>query len=59
VLTDDSAAEQLAVKGAFRGVNEFGGEKLPDHFLCTVHSDRTLRRNIADAKILKHIRAAV
>jgi hypothetical protein len=59
VLTDDSAAEQLAVKGAFRGVKEFGGEKLPDHFLCTVHSDRTLRRNIADAKILKHIRAAL
>jgi hypothetical protein len=59
VLSDDSAAEQLAVKGAFRGVYELGGEKTPDHFLCTVHSDRTLRRNIGDAHILTDLRAAL
>jgi hypothetical protein len=44
ILTDDSASEQLAVKKAFRGAEE--GELQPSHLLCTVHSDRTLRRRL-------------
>jgi hypothetical protein len=57
VLTDDSAAEQLAIKKAFPGLE--AGEMLPDHILCTVHSDRTMRRKIKDTMVLKHLRDAM
>jgi hypothetical protein len=38
-LTDDSAAEQLAIKKAFRGMYELGGEIEVKHLLCQVCSD--------------------
>ena len=41
MLTDDSAAEQAAVKKAFRGLE--AGEQEVDHLLCRVHSNRTLQ----------------
>jgi hypothetical protein len=30
-----------------------------EHLLCTVHSDRTLRRKVKDSEIIKHIHAAL
>lgn len=47
-ITDDSAAEQRAVKLAFRGLID--GEIEVSHFLCRVHSERTLRRNLSPKK---------
>ena len=43
-LTDDSAAEQRAVKLAFRGLID--GEMEVDHLLCRTHSERTLNRRL-------------
>jgi len=43
-LTDDSAAEQLAVQNAFKGI--YDGELDVKHLLCQVHSDRTLRKRV-------------
>ena len=43
-LTDDSAAEFLAVQKAFPGLVE--GEPEVTHLLCRVHSMRTLERNL-------------
>ncbi|KAN0074029.1 Protein of unknown function (DUF3435) domain containing protein [Elaphomyces granulatus] len=43
VLTDDSAEEQAAVRKAFKDAPI----PLPEHLLCMVHSDRTLRRKMA------------
>lgn len=50
-LTDDSAAEQLAIKKAFKGVYAWGGEDEIKHFLCQVHSRRTIDKRIKDAEI--------
>ena len=44
ILTDDSAAEQKAVKLAFHGLID--GENEVSHLLCRVHSERTLDRNL-------------
>lgn len=44
-LTDDSAAEQKAMRIAFRCLE--AGETEVQHFLCQVHSERTLRRQLA------------
>jgi hypothetical protein len=43
-LVDDSAAEQKALKMAFRGVE--AGEQELDTFLCIIHSFRTIHRNV-------------
>ena len=45
MITDDSAAEQKAVRLAFRGLEE--GEQQVDHFLCRKHSERTLKLKLA------------
>jgi len=45
MLTDDSAAEQAAVKKAFLGLK--AGKQEVDHLLCRVHSNRTLQRYAA------------
>ena len=45
IITDDSAAEQKAVRLAFRGLEE--GEQQVDHFLCRKHSERTLKRELS------------
>jgi len=47
-LTDDSAAKQSAVKKAFPGL--LAGELEVSHFLCTVHSMRTLDRKLKAKK---------
>ncbi len=44
MITDDSAAEQKAVRLSFRGLEE--GEQQVDHFLCRKHSERTLKREL-------------
>jgi hypothetical protein len=44
-LTDDSAGEQSAVQKAFPGL--IAGEQEVTHLLCTVHSERALKRNLA------------
>jgi hypothetical protein len=44
-LTDDSAVEQKAIRIAFPGLE--GGEMEVSCLLCRVHSERTLRRNLA------------
>ena len=56
-LTDDSAAEQLAVQKAFKAVDE--GEEDVEHILCQVHSDRTLTRRVPVGEIRDEIRAAL
>lgn len=43
MLTDDSAAEQAAVKKAFQGLQH--GEQEVTHILCITHSIRTLKRH--------------
>jgi hypothetical protein len=53
MLTDDSAAEQSAVKRAFPGLID--GEVEVDHLLCMVHSERTLKRNFAGPKYKKSL----
>lgn len=53
-LTDDSAVEQKAVYEVF-------GQQV-DHLLCSVHSERTLRRNFAGPRwrsCLNHLLAAL
>ena len=45
IITDDSAAEQKAVRLAFRGLEE--GEQQVDHFLCRKHSERTLKERLS------------
>ena len=45
-LTDDSAAEQRAVKLAFWGLID--GEMEVDHFFCRTHSERILNRRLID-----------
>ena len=60
MLTDDSAAEQKAVKIAFRGLLD--GEMEVTHPLCRVHGERTLRRRLAGDKCKhcrKHLLAAL
>jgi hypothetical protein len=47
VMTDDSSIEQKAVKLAFLGLS--AGEQEVSHLLCTVHSERTLRRRLGFA----------
>ena len=57
-LTDDSAAELLAVKKAFPGLKE--GEQEVTHFLCRVHSMRTLNRKLKKEPVaLKHLLKAL
>lgn len=54
-LTDDSAVEQKAVRNAFAGL-------WADHLLCSVHSERTLRRRFGAPKyreVLAHMLAAL
>ena len=48
-ITDDSPAEQLAVKLAFRGLKE--GEQEVTHLHCRVHLERTLERRIKNKDI--------
>ena len=50
-IIDDSAAEQRAVKLAFRGLR--AGEQEVSHFLCRTHSERTLNRKLAGDKCKK------
>jgi hypothetical protein len=60
MLTDDSAGEQCAVRKAFPGLEV--GELEPTHFLCKVHSERTLQRNFKGkeyADTLKHLLTAL
>lgn len=56
-MTDDSAAEQLAVQNAFKGI--YDGELDVKHLLCQVHSDRTLRKRVPVKAIQDEIRAAL
>jgi hypothetical protein len=54
-LTDDSAVEQKAVRNAF-------ADLWPSHLLCTVHSERTLRRRFSSPKFrtcLDHLLTAL
>jgi hypothetical protein len=48
ILTDDSAGEQSAIQKAFPGL--IAGKQEATHLLCTVHSQRTLQRNLAGPK---------
>lgn len=57
-LTDDSAAEQLAIKKAFRGMYEMGDEDEVIHLLCQVHSRRALERKVKNEEIRKEIFSA-
>lgn len=50
-ITDDSAAEQRAVRLAFRGLD--AGEQEVSHFLCRTHSERTLNRQLAGDRCKK------
>ena len=50
-VTDDSAAEQKAVRLAFRGLQD--GEQEVSHFLCRTHSERTLNRALGGDKCKK------
>ena len=45
MLTDDSAAEQRAVRLAFQGLEE--GATEITHLLCVFHSEQTLKRNLS------------
>jgi hypothetical protein len=45
MLTDDSAAEQMAVRRAFPARED--GTQPVQHLLCTTHSERTLNRRLA------------
>ncbi|KAI1818940.1 hypothetical protein F4861DRAFT_544488 [Xylaria intraflava] len=57
-LTDDSAVEQKAIKGAFAPE---AGYKV-DLLLCSVHAERTLRRRLSSLKYqvcLNHMLAAL
>ncbi len=45
IITDDSAAEQRAVKLAFPGL--IAGELVVSHFLCRTHSEQTMNRTLA------------
>ena len=60
-LTDDSAAEQRAVRLAFPGLQ--GGETEVSHLFCMVHSERTLTRRFnsigKDDKVYKYLLAAL
>lgn len=62
-MTDDDAGEQCAVRKAFG--NEEGIDEIPvTHLLCTVHSKRTLDRNLLSSSPLcvesqKHLLAAL
>lgn len=49
VITDNSAAEQRAVKLAFPGLI-VTGEIEVSHFLCRIHSERTLNRTLVGDK---------
>jgi hypothetical protein len=73
ILTDDSAAERLAVKltwpvqnSAYTAVGnetvsnrQAAADSAPEHFLCRVHSQRTLYRKIHDTEVRKHIMHAL
>jgi hypothetical protein len=51
VITDDSAAEQRAVRMSFRGLE--AGEQEVSHYLCRTHSERTLKRKLAGFRCKK------
>ena len=53
MITDDSAAEQKAVRLAFRGLEE--GEQQVDHFLCRKHNERTLERELGAGNCKKSL----
>jgi len=55
-LTDDSAAEQAAVRKAFPGLVE--GEQEVDHLLCRWHVWQTMTKRIKDHDIIGHLRKA-
>lgn len=60
MLTDDSAAEQRAVKMAFPGL--VAGEGEVSHLLCMWHSEQTLKRTMSRPdckKAQRHLRAAL
>lgn len=60
IITDDSAAEQKAVRLAFRGLKD--GEQEVDHYLCRKHSERTLKENLrgdACKKSFEHLYKAL
>ena len=59
IRTDDSAAERRAVRDALRGLEE--GEMAATHLRCTVHSGRTIERQLlVKAPISRgHLRAAL
>jgi len=60
ILTDDSAGEQCAVRKAFPGL--IAGEQEVTHILCTVHSERTMRRTLAGSRyeeVRKHLLVAM
>jgi hypothetical protein len=60
MLTDDSAAEQKAIRIAFRGLLD--GEIEVMYLLCRVYAERTLRRRLAGEKCKnsrKHLLAAL
>lgn len=53
-LTDDSAVEQRAVKNAFpTAVDPDTKNHFKKHFLCTVHSERTLKRRFGSSELRK------
>lgn len=53
-LTDDSAVKQRAVKNAFpTAVDSDIKNHLKKHFLCTVHSERTLKRRFGSSELRK------
>ena len=62
MLTDDSAGEQCAVRKAFRGLE--AGEQEVSHFLCRVHSQRTLLKAFpgkdeTNVSVRRHLLAAL
>lgn len=52
-LTDDSAVEQRAVKNSFPSTNGDKDGHLKGHILCTVHSERTLKRRFGSLTMHK------
>lgn len=54
MLTDDSAAEQKAVREAFPDLD--AGEQEVTHLLYLFHSDQTLKRNFKGDKLKKTFR---